>query len=122
MAREPKEHLTLRELMQIGESLDRLCPDLEQDGKRFKFGEKLEKLARHLPDWVVFSGFITGVALGAYFPYSKFLQFISFMLIVFSVFVISYRQGFERGSIRGFKDALASVQKAIDQEDFLEEG
>ncbi len=122
MAREPKEHLTLKELMQIRESLDRLWPDLEQTGKRFKFEEKLEKLARHLPDWFVFFGFIIGVALGAYFPYSKFLQFISSMLIMLFVFVISYRQGFERGSIRGFKDALASVQTAIDQENLLEEG
>ncbi|MFI5354474.1 MAG: hypothetical protein ACHQX0_02575 [Desulfobaccales bacterium] len=120
MTKEPKEHLTLKELMQIRESLDCYSPDLEQKGKLSKSTEKLEKLALHLPEWFLFTGFIAGFALNAF--HNSYLKLIGYMLIIFFVILISYRQGFERGCVQGFKDALTSVQTAIDQEDFLEEG
>lgn len=118
MSKEPKEHLTLKELMQIRESLDRYWPDLEKKGKWSKFTDRLEKLALHLPEWFLFIGLMAGFALNAF--QNSHLKIIGYMLIIFSVILISYRHGFERGCIQGVKDALTSVQGAIDQEESTE--
>jgi hypothetical protein len=113
---EPDRGLTLKDLMQTRETLERLWPDLEKTGKWFK---SPEKLALHLPEWLLGAGVVVGILLTAYFPH---LESFGQILGMLCLGLIIFRFGFERGCIQGFKDALATVQRAIDQEDFIEDG
>jgi hypothetical protein len=102
--------------LQARESLARLWPDLEKDDNLLK---SIDKLALHLPEWYLAVGFLAGILLNAYFSY---LESIGFILTSLCIGIIVYRRGFERGCIQGFQDALGAVQRAIDQEDFPEDG
>jgi hypothetical protein len=112
----PDRELTLKELMQARESLERLWPDLEKTDKWFKYPEKL---ALHLPDWLLGAGVLVGILLTVYFPH---LESIGQILGMLCLGLIIFRFGFERGCLQGFKNALATVQRVIDQEDRSEDG
>lgn len=61
--KETDRGLTLKDLMQARETLERLWPDLEKTGKWFK---SPEKLSLHLPEWVLGAGVLVGILLTAY--------------------------------------------------------
>jgi hypothetical protein len=109
---ESDKGVTLADLMQLREYLDRLWPDLEKPGKWFKYPEKI---ALHPPEWVSGAGVLVGFLLLAYFPQLKSIGQILGMLCLG---LIIFRFGFERGCVQGLQDGLAMVQRAIDQEDF----
>jgi hypothetical protein len=107
--------VTLKELLEARESLNRLWPDLEKDDNWFK---SIEKLSLYIPEWVLAVGILAGILLFAYFSHS--LEVIGFSLFALCLCFIEFRRGFEKGCIQGFKDALAAVQRAIDQEEAQE--
>jgi len=111
---EQDKGLTLKDLMQARETLERLWPDLKKPGKWFKAPEKL---ALHIPEWLLAAGVLVGILLTAYFPY---LESIGQILGMLCLGLIIFRFGLERGCVQGFKEALDAVQRAIDQEDFPE--
>lgn len=61
--------LTLKEIMQVRETLERLWPDLQKPGEWFKAPEKL---ALHIPEWVMAAGFLVGMLLNTYVNYFLF--------------------------------------------------
>lgn len=78
--------------------------------------KSLDKLAIHLPEWLLAVGFLAGFLSMAYLHYF-YLDSIGQILGLFCVGLIIYRRGIERGCVQGFKEALDAVQRAIDQED-----
>jgi hypothetical protein len=104
--------VTLKQLLESRESLSRLWPDLEKDDNWFI---STEKLALYIPEWVLAVGILAGIFLFAYF--SHFLEVIGFSLFALCLCLIEFRRGFEKGCNQGFKDGLAAVQRAIDQEE-----
>ncbi len=112
---EPEKVITLKDLMQARETLDRLFPDLEKRSNWFKAPEKL---ALHIPEWILGAGVLIGILFIAYVPY---LESIGQILAMICLSLIIFRFGLERGCVQGFKDALDAVQRAIDQEDSPEQ-
>jgi hypothetical protein len=83
---------TLGELMQYREYLANHWPDLEK--KDDKWYTSLDKLAIHLPEWVLGVSILVGLLLFAYFPY---LESAGQILSMLCLALIIYRRGIERG-------------------------
>ena len=98
--------------MQAKETLERLWPDLEKKGDNWY--KSLDKLAIHLPEWVLAVVFLAGILIDVCFSYLK----IGLILITLCIGLVTYRRGIERGCVQGFREALDAVQRAIDQEGF----
>ena len=111
----PDRGLTLAELMQHREYLEREWPDLEK--KDDNWYKSLDKLAIHLPEWVLAVVFLAGILIDVYFSY----LIIGLILITLCIGLVTYRRGIERGCVQGFREALDAVQRAIDQEGFSED-